>query len=165
MFGQNSHRKKQFGRKTTLSAKEIAVQLLSRRDHGEFELQQKLKLKGFDEDEIQQALDYCIGHGWMDDLRYAKSQIRQHVYKGHGKLRIQQELKMKQVADYVIEQAFDEEPQDWFELAKETAHKKFKGEKAVDQKAYVKQIRFLQYRGFDFEQINYALSSFESIEE
>lgn len=145
-----------------LSAREVAVQLLSRRDHGEFELKQKLSLKEFEEQDINQALDYCISNGWMDDLRYAKSQIRQHVSKGHGKRRIQQELNLKQVADHIIEQAFDEEPQDWFELAKETAEKKFKGQKAIDQKAYAKQIRFLQYRGFDFDQIHYALSSFES---
>ncbi|SJN23691.1 Regulatory protein RecX [Vibrio casei] len=150
-----------FRKKMTLSAREVAVQLLSRRDHGEFELQQKLKLKEFEEEDIKQALEYCIGNGWMDDLRYAKSQIRQHVYKGHGKRRIQQELTMKQVADNVIEQAFDEEPQDWYELAKETAEKKFKGQKAFDQKSYAKQVRFLQYRGFSFEQIRYALSSAE----
>ena len=101
------------------------MQLLSRRDHGEFELQQKLTLKEFEEQDIKQALEYCIWlmAGWMI-LRYAKSQVRQHVYKGHGKRRIQQELTMKQVADNIIEQAFDEEPQDWYELAKETAAKK-----------------------------------------
>lgn len=150
-----------YRKKMTLSAREVAVQLLSRRDHGEFELKQKLTLKEFEEQDINQALEYCISNGWMDDLRYAKSQVRQHVYKGHGKRRIQQELSMKQVADHIIEQAFDAEPQDWFELAKETAEKKFKGQKAVDQKAYAKQIRFLQYRGFDFDQIQYALSSFD----
>ncbi|WP_086983108.1 recombination regulator RecX [Vibrio aphrogenes] len=152
-------------KKTTLSAKEVAVQLLSRRDHGEFELRQKLKLKEFSEQDIQQALEYCIGYGWMDDVRYAKSQIRQHVFKGHGKRRIQQELMLKRVTEDDIEQAFNEEPQDWFELAKQTAFKKFKGQKAQDQKAYAKQIRFLQYRGFDFEQIHYALSSFECDDE
>ncbi|OEF27805.1 recombination regulator RecX [Vibrio rumoiensis] len=150
--------------KSKLSAKDVAVQLLSRRDHGEYELRQKLSLKEFEEDDINQALAYCIGNGWMDDLRYAKSQVRQHVYKGHGKRRIQQELNLKQVSEYVIEQAFEEEPQDWFELAKETAEKKFKGKPAEDQKAYAKQVRFLQYRGFSFDQIRYALSSFEQID-
>lgn len=142
-----------------LSAKEVAVQLLSRRDHGEFELKQKLLLKQFEEQDVLQAVEYCKSNGWMDDLRYAKSQVRQHVYRGHGKRRIQQELNLKQVSDFVIEQAFDEEPQDWFELAKELAYKKFKGKKAADQKEYAKQVRFLQYRGFDFDQIQYALSN------
>lgn len=141
----------------TLSSKEAAMQLLSRRDHGEYELYQKLTLKGYGEDDIQQAVNFCLDHNYLDDLRYAKSQIRQHVYKGHGERRIRQELNQKRVADSVIELALEEEPQDWFELAKQAAEKKFKGVKAQDQKEYAKQVRFLQYRGYSFEQIAYAL--------
>ena len=143
----------------TLSSKEAAIQLLSRRDHGEYELYQKLSLKGYDDDAIQDAVNFCLDHHYLDDLRFAKSQIRQHVYKGHGERRIRQELKQKRVAESVIEKAFEEEPQDWFELAKHAAEKKFKGIVAKDQKEYAKQVRFLQYRGYSFEQINYALSS------
>ena len=141
----------------TLSSKEAAMQLLSRRDHGEYELYQKLTLKGYSEDDIQQAVNFCLDHNYLDDLRYAKSQIRQHVYKGHGERRIRQELNQKRVADSVIELALEEEPQDWFELAKQAADKKFKGVKAQDQKEYAKQVRFLQYRGYSFDQIAYAL--------
>lgn len=141
----------------TLSSKEAAMQLLSRRDHGEYELYQKLTLKGYGEDDIQQAVNFCLDHNYLDDLRYAKSQIRQHVYKGHGERRIRQELNQKRVAESVIELALEEEPQDWFELAKQAAEKKFKGLKAQDQKEYAKQVRFLQYRGYSFEQIAYAL--------
>ncbi|KJY82087.1 recombinase RecX [Vibrio galatheae] len=142
----------------TLSSKEAAIQLLSRRDHGEYELYQKLTLKGYDAEEAQQAINFCLEHNYLDDLRYAKSQIRQHVYKGHGERRIRQELQQKRVTDSVVEKALDDEPQDWFELAKQAAEKKFKGIKAKDQKEYAKQVRFLQYRGYSFEQISYALS-------
>ncbi|ANW23990.1 recombination regulator RecX [Vibrio coralliilyticus] len=143
----------------TLSSKEAAIQLLSRRDHGEYELYQKLAMKGYEEEAIQEAVNFCLDHNYLDDLRYTKSQIRQHVYKGHGKRRIRQELNQKRVSESVIEKAFEEEPQDWFELAKQAAEKKFKGVKAKDQKEYAKQVRFLQYRGYSFEQISYALSN------
>lgn len=143
----------------SVSVKEAAVQLLSRRDHGEFELRQKLQTKGYEEEAIDTVIAFCFEHHFLDDLRYAKSQIRQHVYKGHGERRIRQELKLKRVDDVVIEEAFEAEPQDWFELAKQVAEKKFKGELARDQKEYAKQVRFLQYRGFSFEQISYALTS------
>ena len=36
----------------TLSSKESAIQLLSRRDHGEYELYQKLAMKGYEEEAI-----------------------------------------------------------------------------------------------------------------
>ena len=143
----------------TLSSTEAAIQLLSRRDHGEYELYQKLSFKGYDQDAIQEAINFCLDHNYLDDLRYARSQIRQHVYKGHGERRIRQELQQKRVADSIVDKAMEEEPQDWFELAKQAAEKKFKGMKAKDQKEYAKQVRFLQYRGYSFEQISYALSS------
>ncbi len=141
----------------TLSAKEMALQLLSRRDHGQYELEQKLLQKGYAEEDTQQALGFCLERAYLDDLRFAKSQIRQQVTKGYGERRIRQELSQKRVAEVIIEQALAEEPQDWFELACLTAQKKFKGFTASDPKAYAKQVRFLQYRGYSFEQINYAL--------
>lgn len=146
----------------TLSSKEAAIQLLSRRDHGIYELHQKLLFKGYEQDDIEDAVRFCVEHNYLDDLRYAKSQIRQHVYKGHGELRIRQELNQKRVAEFVVDQAMQEESQDWFECAKRAAEKKFKGQKAVDQKEYAKQVRFLQYRGYTFEQISYALSGDEN---
>ncbi len=142
----------------TLSSKEAAIQLLSRRDHGQYELYQKLALKGYEEADIEAAINFCLDHNYLDDLRYAKSQIRQHVYKGHGERRIRQELTQKRVAESVIDEAMAQEPQDWFELAKLSAEKKFKGIKAKDQKEYAKQVRFMQYRGYRFDQISYALN-------
>ncbi|MGY0614288.1 recombination regulator RecX [Vibrio sp. FJH11] len=142
----------------TLSSKEAAIQLLSRRDHGQYELHQKLALKGYEDADIEAAINFCLDHHYLDDLRYAKSQIRQHVYKGHGERRIRQELAQKRVSESVIEEAMAEEPQDWFELARMAAEKKFKGIQAKDQKEYAKQVRFMQYRGYSFEQISYALS-------
>ncbi|MGO1298197.1 MAG: recombination regulator RecX [Vibrio sp.] len=148
-------------KKPTLSVKEAAIQLLSRRDHGIVELQQKLAQKGYEDDEVQQAIAFCHEYHYLDDLRFAKSQVRQHVFKGHGKRRIQQELNAKRVAESVIEAALEEEAPDWFELAKETALKKFKGKPAADKKEHAKQVRFLQYRGYSFDQIHYALSDDE----
>lgn len=142
----------------SLSVKEAAIQLLSRRDHGVFELKQKLALKGYEAAEIDAAIQLCSEYGYLDDLRFARSQVRQHIYKGHGDRRIRQELNLKRVSEATIEQALQEEQTDWFELAKETAWKKFKGQKAIDAKGYAKQVRFLQYRGFSFDQIQYALS-------
>ena len=109
----------------SLSAKEVAMQLLSRRDHGEYELSQKLIYKGFDENTVYEAIKFCLDHNYLDDLRYAKSQVRQHVYKGHGERRIRQELKQKRVTEAIIDLAMEEESQDWFELAKQVGEKNF----------------------------------------
>ncbi|USD65685.1 recombination regulator RecX [Vibrio sp. SCSIO 43136] len=149
--------------KPTLSVKEAAIALLSRRDHGEYELIQKLTQKGYEQEEAEQALSFCSECGYLDDLRFARSQVRQHVSKGHGERRIRQELNQKRVSDSDIQQALYEEEIDWFELARKVALKKFPDGRSSDHKVYAKQLRFLQYRGFDFEQIAYALARDEDL--
>lgn len=141
-----------------ISAKDAAINLLSRRDHGEYELKQKLSLKGYQAQEIENAVIACYEYGYINDFRYAQIQVRSHLQKGHGLRRIVQSLKQKQIDDNLIEQALNEQDIDWFEQAKEMAMKKFKGQTSNDPKVYAKKVRFLQYRGFDFEQIKYALS-------
>ncbi|PWI32114.1 recombination regulator RecX [Vibrio albus] len=141
------------------TALETAIYLLSRRDHGQFELTQKLSIKGYPEEEVHQAVMYCLNNNYLNDLRYAKSQVRQHINKGHGERRIRQELLQKRVEESVVDIALEEEATDWFDLARQVAEKKFKGKSAEERKEYARQVRFLQYRGFTFEQIDYALNA------
>ncbi|MDW6001782.1 recombination regulator RecX [Vibrio mangrovi] len=147
-------------RERSRSCLETAVQLLSRRDHGRAELFRKLLTKGFAEDEVSHAIQSCEQHGYLDDTRYVQGMIRHHIAKGHGELRIQQTLKQKQIDETVVAEQLALTDVDWFELARSTAERKF-GEQITtkDPKVYAKQVRFLQYRGFNFEQIQYALDS------
>ena len=58
-----------------------------------------------------------------------------------------------------MNQLLDQAEVDWFELAKTTAQQKFGDNYPVDVKEKAKRIRFLQYRGFSFDQINYAIEN------
>ncbi len=151
---QRSHQPK-------FSCRDSAIYMLSRRDHGRNELAQKLRIKGYELADIGQAVEYCDQLGYLDDQRFAQGLVRQHIAKGHGELRIRQELKQKSLSAEVVDSALAQQPVDWFELARQTAEKKFNLAEVVDQKGRAKQIRFLQYRGFSFEQIQYALTSDE----
>ncbi|ENM5763361.1 recombination regulator RecX [Vibrio mimicus] len=144
------------------ACRQSALQLLSRRDHSEYELQQKLALKGHQAEVIDEVVKYCLELGYLSDVRYAESQARQMVHKGYGEQRLRQQLKEKRVAEDVIEQVLAEQTIDWFELAKEVAHKKFKSGISLERSQYAKQVRYLQYRGFNFDQIRYALQASES---
>lgn len=146
------------------ACRQSALQLLSRRDHSEYELQQKLALKGHQTEVIGEVVKYCLELGYLSDVRYAASQARQMVHKGYGEQRLRQQLKEKRVAEDVIEQVLAEQTIDWFELAKEVAHKKFKSGISLERSQYAKQVRYLQYRGFGFDQIRYALQASESDE-
>lgn len=144
------------------ACRQSALQLLSRRDHSEYELQQKLALKGYQTEVIDEVVKYCLELGYLSDVRYAASQARQMVHKGYGEQRLRQQLKEKRVAEDVIEQVLAEQTIDWFELAKEVAHKKFKSGISLERSQYAKQVRYLQYRGFNFDQIRYVLQTSES---
>ncbi|TXX97682.1 recombination regulator RecX [Vibrio mimicus] len=146
------------------ACRQSALQLLSRRDHSEYELQQKLALKGHQTEVIDEVVKYCLELGYLSDVRYAASQARQMVHKGYGEQRLRQQLKEKRVAEDVIEQVLAEQTIDWFELAKEVAHKKFKSGISLERSQYAKQVRYLQYRGFSFDQIRYAFQASESDE-
>ncbi|ENM5852636.1 recombination regulator RecX [Vibrio mimicus] len=146
------------------ACRQSALQLLSRRDHSEHELQQKLALKGHQTEVIDEVVKYCLELGYLSDVRYAASQTRQMVHKGYGEQRLRQQLKEKRVAEDVIGQVLAEQTIDWFELAKEVAHKKFKSGISLERSQYAKQVRYLQYRGFSFDQIRYALQASESDE-
>ncbi len=147
--------------RTKMNASEYAVYLLSRRDHGVAELQQKMKIKEYTSEEIVLAMEKCQDYGYLDDKRFARSQVRQHINKGHGERRIRQELNLKKVSADDIDAALEEESIDWFALARSAAEKKFSVFDSQDHKLYQKQVRYLQYRGFDFEQIKYALTPSE----
>ncbi len=113
---------------------------------------------------IDEVVKYVLELGYLSDARYAASQARQIENKGYGEQRLRQQLKEKRVAEEVIEQALAEQTIDWFELAKEVAHKKFKSSISHERSQYAKQVRYLQYRGFFFEQIRYAIQASESDE-
>ncbi|WP_087018121.1 regulatory protein RecX [Thaumasiovibrio subtropicus] len=145
------------------SAYEAAVGLLSRRDHGEKELRSKLLSKGFAFEEVTDALTRCKEYGYLDDSRYCELMLRNGINKGWGPQRIQQSLKQKGIADSRIQEMFLDLDIDWFEQARVTAQRKFGSQvqrtkdRQVEMKEKAKRFRFLQYRGFDFEQSNYAL--------
>ena len=136
-----------------------ALGLLSRRDHSRLELAQKLRLRQFDQQLIELALDKLIDQQWLCDARFARIQVRQHVFKKHGPLRINMELKRKGVAEEIIEQALSEDETDWFELAKHCYDSRFRHREIEDIKDKAKRVRYLHSRGFNSDQVRYALEA------
>ena len=71
--------------------------------------------------------------------------------------RIRLDIHQKGISDDLFESAIEAAEINWFELARDVAQRKFGGRAAGDQKEKAKRMRFLQYRGFNFDQIKYAL--------
>ena len=86
-----------------MSAKSVAVKLLSRREHSALELRDKLAKREFDEDEIELAIDELQQGGWLSDERFAEAYIRMRQLKGFGPIRISMELNERGVDEGIID--------------------------------------------------------------
>lgn len=136
--------------------REIIYRLLTRREHSQYELVRKLQQRGFEAGSVYEEIQKFESAGIQSDARFAEGFARQRVSKGHGESRIRAELKDRQVANELINFAIEDLRQDWFELAKAVHDKKYGNQKASEWKEQQKRFRYLQYRGFDQEQIHYA---------
>ena len=138
-----------------------ALSLLSHREHSKKELITKLKTRGNTEEEINVAIEQLENMNYLNDERFAEIFVRSRLSKPLGASRIQQELVQKGISSELAKIAIVEANADWFELAKQLKERKFGTAVSTDFKEKAKQSRYLQYRGFDFEQIKYALSAQE----
>lgn len=128
-----------------------ALRMLVRREHSQFEIQQKLQQKDFEHADIQKAIALLIEQGYQSDTRFAEAFIRMRYNQGKGPIKISLELKQRGV------EQFDLSVYEWRDRAKQVLEKKFGSEAPKDYKEKAKRQRFLQSRGFDFEQIRYAV--------
>ncbi|UYO75348.1 recombination regulator RecX [Halomonas qinghailakensis] len=144
-----------------LTPREVAVQLLARREHSRAELTRKLQQRSFQADAIAACLDALQEQSLQSDERFAESFIRSRILRGQGLIRIKGELRQrgvdKETSVTALETVEEQEAVDWFELARDTLARRFTtpGDTPKDR---AKRERFLATRGFDFEQIRYALS-------
>lgn len=163
----------------------LAFYYLSRREFGQAELKQKLIEKEQDPDKIDALLAEFSEKGYQSDERATLMLIRENIRKGRGHNRIKQELQQKKLTmpsniDELIElaqsetQAFSEfmaddddlvEGIDWLKLAVEARTKKYGNTIPTTPKDKAKQLRFLQYRGFQsdvcFAALDYTLETLD----
>lgn len=133
--------------------------MLTRRDYSQQEIRQKLLVKGFFSHDIDAILSDFVQTGLINEARFIENYIHWRRAKGYGPLRISMELQGRGIATEMIAEHLDITDNAWFIDAHHVWHKHFKGKLPTDFKHRVKHMRFLQYRGFTREQIEYALGS------
>ena len=138
------------------------MELLARREHSRLELSRKLRQRFVDEQaQIEAVLDQLETDSLLSDARFAEAYVAMRVRKGFGPARIEQELKERGVSASRIRDALTETAVDWFEQSRWVLGKKFSRSPA-DPAARAKCARYLQYRGFDYDQIRYAIDGLEA---
>ena len=136
-----------------MSAKSVAVKLLSRREHSALEIRDKLLKRDFDEEEIALAISELQQGGWLSDERFAEAYIRMRQQKGFGPIRIAIELNERGVKESVSDVYLQPDDKIWLQILKQQYKKKYKNKSIEDYNDKAKRIRFLQYRGFTFDTI------------
>ena len=135
------------------TARHVAMDLLSRREHSCHELSQKLSRRDFSDEDVAHALLSLQQDNLLNDARFAESYVNQRRQKGYGPLRIRQELIQKGIAATLIDDTLQVYQGDWFEIMQEQREKKFGRPIPEDYREKMKQARFLQNRGFSPESV------------
>ena len=134
-----------------------ALDVISRREHSEKELENKL-LKKFESSElIDLVIERLKTNNLLNDERYAEMYVRIRKRKGFGPKRIGYELSSRGINNSISSQALDEIG-GWKEAAHDTFNKKYRNGIADDFKNKSKQKVFLQNRGFSFQEIDSVFS-------
>ena len=139
-------------------ARKKAMDYLARREHARGELFAKLTKAGFQPETADAAIDRLVDDGLQSDQRFAEAFVQSRVGQGKGPVRIRAELRERGLAGSAIDIAVEASETDWYVLAREVRLKKFGGSAPRDFNQKAKQMRFLQYRGFEQDHIQAAVS-------
>ena len=131
-----------------------AMDLLARREHSKRELLYKIR-KRFPSETIliEDAIETLNQEGLQSDRRLAEAFLRSRANGGQGPMKIRSELKTKGVKDEDINRAFADCAIDWCEQVTSVASKRFGELGPENAKERAKRSRFLQQRGFSFDEI------------
>lgn len=132
-----------------------AVSLLSRRDHSEKELLNKLSVKGY-KDGAEKAIEKLRSGGYVSDERFARLYVRElRTVKKYGKKRIEQELYRKGIDRDVVSMVLSETDFDEGELVTLIERKYLRY--LSDEKGIQKTVNSLLRMGYSYGEIRDAL--------
>ncbi len=133
------------------------MQYLARREHSRSELHDKLMKKGCAEAIATETVKRLEQERFVSDDRFMESLIQARRNRGYGPLRIQKELQEKGVTAEAIERWLDVSGREWLEDIRRVQRKKFGARPPKSYPERARQARFLQYRGFTYDQIQKVL--------
>ena len=125
-----------------------ALRLLARREHSQLELRNKLKMRGFNNQQVEAIVAELAEQGWLCDRRFAESYARQRIQKGYGPNRIAFDLRQNEIVDFDLDAIVHETAGNWLTVLIRVYEKKYKQEQILTRNEWAKRSRFLLQRGF-----------------
>lgn len=150
-------REKSLEEKILARAKNNAYALLRQRPRSEFEIRNRLKLKGYNGPVIEEIVSLLKKTGDIDDRRFALIWMESRMHMNPvGDVVLKYELKGKGVSDGIIEEVLSAKAgkYDEYETAFNMAKERFERFKKLDRKKAMKRVYdFLLRRGFAYDNV------------
>lgn len=151
-----------------ISCRDYALKVIEFKDRTEKEVREKLTQKGYDENIIEDEIEFLINYGFINDSRYAERFVSDAInLKKWGKARIKTELLRKgvdrEIIDNAVEGAFMEIDDD---LLFSEMQRRFKNSDLSNIKERTRIFNFYMRRGFSPDEIKGAMNrmcSFDDI--
>ena len=134
-----------------------ALRLLVRREHSVQELFHKLKGRQFCTQTVEQVIEVLIEEDALSDRRFTEIYVRNRFEKGFGPVRIRTELRDRGIGDRLVEAALEDYADEWVAQAQRQRCKRFGELIHTEFNERVRQMRFLEQRGFSSEQIRRSM--------
>jgi regulatory protein len=147
----------------TVSARTAALRMLARRELSESQVRQRLARRGYEESEIDSAIERLKIDRAIDDARVAGAIARTEVsIKRRGRRRVVQEIQQagisRSAARQAVDQTFDEIDEE--QLLGAALNRRLKGDRVIaDDREFQRLFHYLVRQGFDADDVFKALSA------
>ena len=142
------------------SLKVRAMRFLARREHTRVELRRKLAARAQEGEDVDALLDELAQRGWLSDARFAEQAIRAKARR-FGPIKLAHFLKSKGVGDEAIAAGLKGAGADGASSLESVWRSRYRGAPS-DERERLRQVRFLQGRGFAIDDIFKFLKSMEA---
>lgn len=146
------------GQEPKRPAKNYAAWLLGQREWSAKELSSRLRDRGYSEQSVAEAMEFCVKHNFQSDTRFAESRTRMRS-STRGNRSIVQELREKGVSSEIISATLENAAPEMDRAL--AAADRFRG-LTWDPKLNAKAWRFLTTRGFSSTVIQKVLKEMGS---
>ncbi|TLY48517.1 MAG: regulatory protein RecX [Gammaproteobacteria bacterium] len=130
---------------------QIALNYLARKEHTRLTLREKLMQKEFLHQSVETVLDILIQQGFLNEERFCEAFIQKRIKQGYGPVRIIAECHQYGIHSDIIFLHLPRDEEFWVAAIQKILEKKFRSNHLP--KEQLRQIRYLQYRGFKIDQI------------
>jgi regulatory protein len=143
------------------AAYSAALRMLTRREHCEAEVRQKLESRGFDEVAADSAIEELKNYGYLSDLRFAEAFLRYRIQRGEALWMAVARARQKGVDETALQQAQEEAEGGFDALAacRELINSRDPQRlRRNDERVWQRHARFLRNKGYDAATILRALN-------